>query len=171
MVNILNKENTDLQEVWKAVNATRVSFLSKNPSPKERDPHQMNPNLIADTFVQNHISEIENKLNVASDKMTYPDVSNETFQTAAEMFTYLNYRPPKLLVFFEELFKKEKAENILLALSSIVKVSQNAEKESSRKILQNTLKVLKLNYLEKIDTLTRGLGLSDLADSTVLGKL
>ena len=72
---------------------------------------------------------------------------------------------------FRDLFKEENPKNILLALSSIVKVSQNAAKESSRKILQNTLKVLKISNLEKIDALAGGLGFSDLADSTVLGLL
>ena len=174
LVNILNKESNDFQEIWKAVNTTRQTFLSQNPDPKQKNTeimNMLNPNLLFKASVKENILEIENKLNVAADTMTQPNVSKETLQAAAEMFTYLNYSPPKLLVFFRDLFKQENPKNILLALSSIVKVSQNAAKESSRKILQNTLKVLKISNLEKIDALAGGLGFSDLADSTVLGLL
>ena len=117
----------------------------------------------------------ENTLNVANElneaASSNPDVSENVLRTAAEMFTYLNYKPSKLIVFYKSLFKTALPREILWALTSIVKVSQNAAKESSKKILQNTLKALKLTQFENIEHFARGTGvLNYQAVSKILGR-
>ena len=74
-------------------------------------------------------------------------------------------------MFYKSLFKTALPREILWALTSIVKVSQNAAKESSKKILQNTLKALKLTQFENIENFGTGKGFpDDLAVSKILGS-
>ena len=75
----------------------------------------------------------------------------------AEMFTYLNYCPPKLLLsFYNDLFKSASPRNIIIAITSINRKAQNSAKESSETILKRVLETLKLRKYEDIQIITRG---------------
>ena len=152
----------------------------QNPAPtkdsgeildEDGDGNDDNYNLIGESLIKKNVKEIAKKLSTTVTDVAYFDIPDESFKTAAEMYTYLNYNPPKLLKFCEGLFKNSSPREILWALTSIIKVSQNAVKKSSRKILKNTLKVLNITQFEKIGNIAKGIGFSDLTDSSVLGLL
>ena len=152
----------------------------QNPAPtknsaeiqdEDGDGNDDNPNLLGESLIKENVNKIAEKLSTTATKVSYIDITEDSLKTAAEMYTYLNYNPPKLLKFCESLFKKSSPREILWALTSIIKVSQNAVKKSSRKILKNTLKVLNITQFEKIGNIAKGIGFSDLTDSSVLGLL
>ena len=165
LLNMLDMAKVDVDYVWKIIKETRLSFLSQH-----LDSECQNDNtLLSDEIIQHNMNSLSEKLKLDTTSIPNRNSSYETLQTAAEMFTYLNYSPPKLLKIFEGLFKNSSPREILWALTSIIKVSQNAVKKSSRKILKNTLKVLNITQFEKIGNIAKGIGFSDLTDSSVLG--
>ena len=162
------------------INSTRRNFLSQNHSPAFfkkgsqtlGDGQEMEiPILLEETLINNIIGELENRLNITQDSSIHSDVTNQILQAAAQIFTFLNFCPPKILKFYESLFRNASSKNILLALTNVVKVSQNAAKRSAIKILQTTLKTLRLAQFEKIEALATGTGILDLDDNDVLGLL
>ena len=73
------------------------------------------------------------------------NVSAETFQTAGEIFTYLNFCPPKgLSDFLSNLIKSESPKNIALAMMSLMQTTQNAAKKSSIRIFTKTMETFQL---------------------------
>ena len=151
--------------------------MSQNPSPSffkkrkklDTDENMEIPSLLEESLVKKNIEDIENELSITADTFIHPDVSETILNTAVEMFTFLNFCPPKILKFYEELFRTKSLKEILLALTNIVKVTQNAEKTSSKKILKKTLKSLKLAQFEKIENLANRRGISVLDNNTIIG--
>ena len=72
------------------------------------------------------------------------EVSEIILQTAADMFTFLNFCPTAeartLTILIQDLFNSRSAKNILSALTSMMKSSKNAEKESSIQIFMKAQK-------------------------------
>ena len=120
LVNMLHISISDHDSFWNIVKQIRKSVLSKLP---KLDCNAQNT-LLSDEQIKINVKTFEDSLNVnASLIMTtiskktscgyygctiknfdvptiYENVSDETLNTAAEMFTYLNYCPPKLLLSF-----------------------------------------------------------------------
>ena len=57
------------------------------------------------------------------------------------MFTYLNHCPPKIVFFYQDLFRKSSLNDIILALRNIQKTSFNTAKSSSTWILKKIAKL------------------------------
>ena len=83
-------------------------------------------------------------------------VSDKISKTAAEMFTYLNFCPNKLQYFPKHLFHSGTPKEIILAMTSIMKTSQNAAKEAATEIITLTMESLGLNHFEEIQMITKG---------------
>ena len=96
------------------------------------------------------------KLNVNATSTPKDNISHETLKTAAEIFTFLNYCPPKLLPLISNVLRTETPKNIILALTSIKGSKENPVKKSAMKILIKVLETLKLKTYEKIQTFTKG---------------
>ena len=75
------------------------------------------------------------------------------------IFTYLNYCPTKDFYVLSSVIKSESAKNILLALTSMMKTSQNAGQKSYIKIFTKAMEIFKLSRFEEIDTITRENGI------------
>ena len=72
-------------------------------------------------------------------------------QTGAEMFIYLNFCPPKLLKFYEDLLVQGSIKDIILAFTNIMKTRRNAEMLSTTKTwnkIREKLKFLKYKQIE-----------------------
>ena len=70
------------------------------------------------------------------------NISNTTLNTAGEMFLYINFCPDSLkpwLLFYEDLFGKHPASNILLTLNRILKAGTNNSRDKSYKIIAEKL--------------------------------
>ena len=97
---------------------------------------------LVDKFdVIRNIKNVKETINLSkiSDE-TYGNISEKTLETAAKMFTYLNYCPPKrFITFFEDLFNTASARNMTFAMLSVMKTSKNADQRASTRIFQNTL--------------------------------
>ena len=101
---------------------------------------------------------VELKLNTTS--VPHENVSYKTLQTAAEMFTYLNYCPsliPKHFLFYAELLKTGTPREITLALTSIIKTVKDANiNKQTIKNFRKWMESLRLLDFENIQILTKG---------------
>ena len=140
--------------LWNIVKETRKNYLSKNIGSE----CQNDDTLVRNDYLIGNMRKVEEKLLMNTSIIrTIENVSQETLEIGAKMFTYLNYCPPlpfkNLVKLLQELSQTDtlSPKDLLLALTSIMKSSQNAMKESSRKILRKTLKVLKLVQYENLE--------------------
>ena len=139
------------QNIWKIVKETRKSFLNEH---FDIVCHYENP-LIPDNFIRDNTDSIEEKLKLNISSTINTNISYKTLQTAANMFTYLNYCHGTLLPHIKHLIESESTKNILLALSSIMKTSRNGYKIISNKILTRAMEMFKLNFYKGIDIIVR----------------
>ena len=131
IVNLLQKE--DKEKVWIAVNETRRELLIETNEPKCNKENT----LVSDDQIRYNVNNVEDRLietqsnNETNDEKTLDNV----LETAAEIFTYLNYCPPKILSFYKNLLKSDSYKNIILALMSMIKSSNDVFRTISFKIL------------------------------------
>ena len=75
------------------------------------------------------------------------------------MFTYLIFCPTAkartLTIFLFDLFNFKSANNILLAMTSMMKSSKNAGQESSTRIFIKAMEIFKLGTFRDIDVITK----------------
>ena len=105
---------------------------------------QNNPNVYyASGIVRDMIDDLAFQLK--SNATSFPrteNISNTTLNTAGEMFLYINFCPDSLkpwLLFYEDLFEKHLATNILLTLNRILKAGSNNSRDKSYKIIAEKL--------------------------------
>ena len=101
--------------------------------------------LLDDEIIQN-IQDLEKNLEFNSSDITYDNITSETFDTAAKMFTYLNHCPPKIVDFYKEFLKTSTLKDLILVLNRIQKNSLNTVQKSAIRILNKLAK----NYDLKI---------------------
>ena len=99
-------------------------------------------------LIQKNSKEIEKMFQNNKTDEVSEDLSVMNLKTAAEMFIYLNYCPPKILSFYKDLFEKKAPKDIIHALTSLLDTSFNAGKESTMKISTRVSK-----YFDFIDTI------------------
>ena len=124
---------------------------------------------------------IEENVNIVADKLKVNNntdfitinVTVHTLELAAKVFTYLSYCPPKLLIFFDNLFKNASPKDILLALPS-VQVHSVHQKEGLGKIFKKTMEILKLEHYKILNMLTQNdknnTTLQYMNESDIVGK-
>ena len=152
---MLDKVQFDQKNVWKIVEKIRKSFLSQLKDRK----CQSDATLLSDSYIKNNIDVVEEKLKLSVGITPKESVSDETLQFAANLFTYLNYCPNKDFHVLLSIIKSESAKNIFLALTSMMKTSQNAGQKSSIKIFTKAMEILKLNIFKDVDVITREKGI------------
>ena len=130
MIHIRN----DPEYVWKFVKNTRKSFLLENI-----DPPCITGIILYGSRIEKIINIVEDKLKINASVTPHENVTGETLQTAGEMFIYLTICPHKLLPFYYNLFKTSSPTQIALALTSVIKTSQNSAKEVSIQLLNKLL--------------------------------
>ena len=135
------------------VRQVRNDFLIKNNNPESSIDLD---NKIAEKYIKTNIDRVEIYLTKDSnDYDSYENVTERNLQIGAEMFTFLNFCPPKNLIkFYKELLLQKSPKDIILAMTNIMKTRKNAEKVTATKILikiENNLKYLKYR---KIDSVT-----------------
>ena len=150
LVNLLQTKEIDKGNVWKIVKETRKSFLYYYSN------SLCNNVLLLDYIITENIKRIYEKLHLKPTTSPSKNITKDTLKTAAEMFTYLNYCPPKQLIsFYANLFHNASPKEIIQALTSIRMASQNAAKEISFKIFRRVKENLKF-IGEKIHMVTTG---------------
>ena len=150
---------TNLENIWKIVKETRKSLMSKIIDPD----CQAGYTLLLDNHIKDNINTVVEKLDINISSTLLRNVSNRSLQTAAEIFTYLNYCPSyseiseirNFLVFMKKILKSDSLHKILLALASIMKTSHNAILKSSIRIFRKTMEMFKLNNYKNIEVITK----------------
>ena len=127
------------------VKQVRNDFLVKNDDPECLIDWD---NKIAEKYIKTNIDRVEIYLT----KDSYKNLTEKNLQTGAEMFTYLNFCPPKNLIkFYKELLLLKSPKHIILAMTNIMKTRKNAEKLTATKIwnkIENSWKYLKYRKIE-----------------------
>ena len=134
----------------------RKSFLSQPKDPECQDHNT----LLSDSFIKDNTDVVEDKLKGNVGIHQNKSVSDETLQFAADLFTFLNYCPPKHF-YVSSVIKSESAKNILLALTSMMKTSQNAGKKSITKIFTKAMEIFKFRIYKDIDEFTKKMGIDN----------
>ena len=119
-----------------------------------------NSQLLSDNYINNDIDVVEEKLKLNVGINPNTNVSDETLQFAANLFTYLKYCPTKDF-YVLSIIKSESAKNILLALTSMMKTSQNAGKKSFTRIFIKAMEIFRLFIYRDIDAITKEKGFDD----------
>ena len=157
LVNMLDRTKLDQKHFWKIVKQIRKSFLSQNIDPTCQEENT----LLSNDYIKNSIDDVEEELKLNIAITPNKNATFESLQFAAHLFTYLNFCPTKDLFALPTVIKSESAKNILLALTSMVKTSQNAVKKSSTKIFTRTMDLFNLTFYRDMDVITKGKGIDN----------
>ena len=113
--------------------------------------------MLKSIVIEDIIDAIEQSQNISPTTDLYENVTQETFETAGKMFTYLGFCPPDTHKFYKDLFTEESPRNIILATISMLKTTRNANRISSGQIFLNIAEKLKINnHYRNINDLTSG---------------
>lgn len=154
---MLHMMKLNLENVWKIVRKTRLSFLSRHIEIDSVCNEEKT--LLSNGNIQENMNSLfeELKLNPTSTPDT--NIPSQTLQTAGQMFTYLNYCPtaiPKHLLLRAYLFQTATPKEIILALISIIKTSQNlTEKKETIEMLSKLMEILHLKQYENVQIITK----------------
>ena len=154
---MLDVTKLDEETIWKIVQEIRKSFLSEYTEPEcQYNDDKEDKILLSNYNIKNNINNLEIKLEQFQTSTENRNVSEETIQTAAKMFTYLNHCPPKLLSFVENLVTTGRAKDMILGLSNAKITFEGYVKQSSSKILIKMMETLNLKQFQKIQIITKG---------------
>ena len=139
-----------MKNAWRIVKERRKMFLKTTSSCDD-----YTGTIVSDSHISDNIDNIIEKLTSDTIMSTsFDDVSEETLETAAKMFTYLNFCPNELFSFYADLFLNASPKEIMLALRSINKASITAaHKISSTKIFDRFTSISKLTHYKDIEKL------------------
>ena len=148
----------DQENVWQIVRKIRKSFLSQH---KDLTCQKGYKNTLSDNHIKDNVNTLGEKIKQNATLNTNRNVSDETLFFAANLFTFLSYCPTKNFNFVKYLVESESVKNILMALTNMIKTSQNADKKSSTRIFKKAMEVFDLNMYKNIDAITREKGFDD----------
>ena len=141
LLNMLDMAKVDVDYVWKTIKETRLSFLSQH-----LDSECQNDNtLLSDEIIQHNMNSLSEKLKLDTTSIQNRNSSYETLQTAAEMFTYLNFCPPMQMKVINHMIVTGTPQEIILGFTTLIKTTQNAGKIASVEVFLECLKRFNLN--------------------------
>ena len=148
---MLQQNQDDIANIWKIIKQVRKIFLSHNDDPK----CQEYDNQIAEDDIKANVDNVEeNLITKSTDYDSHENITDEILQIGAEMFTYLNFCPPKKLIkFYKELLLQRPMKDIILAMTNIMKMRRNAEKSSAAIIwskIDKKLRNLKYGIIDSV---------------------
>ena len=149
---MLQQNQDGIDNLWIIIKQIRKKYLSHNDDPEcDTLIHR-----ITKDDINTNIDNVEENLTTNSTDYDYYDenITEDILQSGAEMFTYLNFCPPKKLIkFYKELLLKRSTKDIILAMTNIMKTRRNAEKSSAiiiwRKIYEK-LRNLKYRIIDSV---------------------
>ena len=140
----------DINHTWDIVKNIREKFLLEHP----KYECQLADTLIADQYITENIDIIERELQVQQNDTIFDNITKEALEIGAEIYTYLNYCPPRIIQFYKELLLKGSEKEIILVLTNIMKTRRNAEMETAESIWKKI--DLEFNFLyQNIEKITR----------------
>ena len=149
MVNIIHQNPDIIDKVWKIIKKIRKNLLAGNTKCNSKIF-----NKILEKDIKTNINNVEKNLKIKpTNNINYENMTKDILQTGAEMFTYLNFCPPrKILNFYKELLFKGTNKDIILAVTNMMKTRRNAEKSASIRIWNQIDKELKHLSYKKIES-------------------
>ena len=102
----------DFERFSEIVRETRISFLSAKP---ETTCETEEKTMLSDQHIEDNVNGLMKRLNLENiiRSTPYANVSYETLQKSAKMFTYHNYCPPKF-------YNSASPKHIILTMTSIL---------------------------------------------------
>ena len=161
---MLQQNHDDIDNIWKIIKQVRKSFLSDGDDTECKNYD----NQIAEDDIKANVDNVEENLDTKStdydshdydyddyEHDSHENITDDILQIGVEMFTYLNFCPPKKLIkFYKELLLQGSTKEIILAMTNIMKTRRNSEKSTSTKIWSRITKKLKYLKYKKIDLFT-----------------
>ena len=143
----------DERKVWKIVKQIRFTFLSAQ---KDMECNPDNPSLLSVKNIQAIINSVAAELKENTTFTLQENIPDETLETTAQMFMFLNFCPPKLLSFMKFILKTGTPREIILAMTIVTKSSQNASKKGAINFFYKAMESLNLSQYEQIQIVTKG---------------
>ena len=137
----------DKDKVWNIVRETRNLFLLNYKNAK-CDYHYT---LLTKYNIKQNINALSKRLNLTPTSVVKRNISQETLQFSFEIFTYLNFCPPKFYFAIEHIVKTGTPKEIILGLTLFKSLSPKIST-----ILRYLMKNLNLTMFEKIQIITKG---------------
>ena len=163
---MIHQTQYNFETIWGIIKDVRTSFM-ENIDPDECGVDYKMPQ---NEYISKNINKVEEKFEFSSNSNNsiFENVSQETFEEAFKMYTFLNFCPPKMKYFYTEIFKNASPKNMISALAGLLKTSRNAaEKEAATKIFPKLMEKLKLTYYKSIDLITGMKYVDDFYDDCV----
>ena len=89
---MLQQNHDDIDNIWKIIKQFRKSFLSDGDDTECKNYD----NQIAEDDITANVDNVEENLSTKStDYDSHENITEDILQIGAEMFTYLNFSPPK----------------------------------------------------------------------------
>ena len=152
---MLHITELDVENVWKLVKKVRKAFLSQHNNPAEI--MIADDILLKSQYIFDNVDNLEKELKlVNTSNSPNENVSYKTLQNAGEIFTYLNFCPPKEQLLITYILKNETPKEIILGLINFKNHPKISVRESTRKILLKVMEAFKLDTYEKIQIVTKG---------------
>ena len=95
---------SEYDNLWKIVEEVRKSSLLETKSKAQKC--QASNTIISNENIKSNIDKIVSKLLMNINDSRLANVTHETLEIAANMFTYLNHCPTKVIEFYRNLFLK-----------------------------------------------------------------
>ena len=136
-VNLLYLTNVTAESAWKIVKDTRKLFLKTSQSCLECDCIYQNydiQKIISLNDIRNNNLILEQNFGINSSYNFVYEVNESTLLLAANLFTYMNYCPPSILLFYENNILHSSLSSMILAFTSIMKTSYDPIQSTSLKI-------------------------------------
>ena len=146
---MLQQNQDNIDDIWKIIKQVRKSFLIDGDDIECRNYGYQ----IAKDHMKTNIDNVEENLSTKSND-SHEKITEDILQAGAEMFTYLNFCPPKKLIkLCKELLLQRPMKDIILAMTNIMKMRRNAEKSTATIIwskIDEKLRYLKYRIIDSV---------------------
>ena len=160
LANILLLSNLGVDKIWNTVTKIKLATSLEDSGSCGNDC------LFSDTVKLTQVKAVEKELKIKPSEVTFKNMTRDDLKTAAEMFVYLNSCPGSGALklwfkswdsFYNDLFKYQSPDRIILTLNRIIKTKSNNEqiknfKGKAQKLFKKISRHLLLEY-EKIQNL------------------
>ena len=104
----------DKENLWKIVKETRKLLLSLKEDPECQDSNT----ILSDNLIKENNRRLEEALNLDPTSVPFPSnrITVKSLETAAEIFTYLNFCPPVFLSLIQHILKTGTPKDIILGM-------------------------------------------------------
>ena len=170
MVNLIQMSGIDKRKLWTLIKEYKFKYLVDNFVTFHTFPcvQDIGTGLISIKDITENIENIAKELKETLTDNIIDNIEEETFETAGEMFLFLNLCPKLMnewIIFYVNLFQNSDPDVMAQALNRILKIEKEKKDQLNLKIAQNIFKNFRKKFAVQLKSI------ESLSDEDNLGKL